>query len=72
MCEYCDKKSLKNDNLVPVVDDVFLLFGDTLMEVCTALGMNEEGVIEEEIYLSNFCVARQKVNYCPMCGASLN
>ena len=71
MCDYCNRKSLEMDDLSPIIDSDFMLFGDTFMEICNALGVNEEGEIEEEIYLSNFCIARQVINYCPICGRSL-
>ena len=71
MCEYCDRKSLEADSLVPIIDSDFNLLGDTIMEICTALGIDDNGEIEEEVYLSNFCIATQKINYCPICGKSL-
>lgn len=72
MCKYCNRKSLEMDDLIPIVVDDFLLFGETYMEICTALGTDEDGNIEEEIYLSGDCIARQKINFCPMCGQLLD
>ena len=71
MCEYCDKKSLEDDNLIPIIDEDFILLGDTVMNISTAIGTNDEGDIIEEVYLGCFCVATVKINYCPICGRSL-
>ena len=72
MCKYCDRKELEGDTITSIIVDGFCLFGDTFMEIDTSLGLNKDGEIEEEIYLSNTCIASIKINYCPMCGRKLN